>query len=204
MKADLFSDKVPGARGQPIGLRDMAKKKRPRKVVAFDQLMEKVVNSPDVVRPRKPRMQGKTTGLGLLEFCSRLFVWNEVVAQNKKLTNAGLASAILLEFGEQNKSLRKKLYEHGKYGVNYYRSLYNRGRCDNGIKPPYISFRYNEQGIACDYRTGKVPLTPKQKRYYQTKFGLSVAFFKKESASESKPLESLTNFPPPENHGGAE
>lgn len=142
--------------GKPkAGKRAPAKTKRPRSI---EKVMDHFVGRKDDPLFRRYQV-GKTTQLSLFEFLFALFEKNELLPANKRLTNEGLREALIFEFPN-----KKEDFLSGRYDVNYYRDLYNRGRTTpGGAMPKHVSFRYNAQGIAVDSRTGKQILTPEQK-----------------------------------------
>jgi hypothetical protein len=126
-------------------------------------------------RTRKPKFVGLRSKLGWEEFRYKLFESNEMAPRAKRLTNTGIEKCLIDEFGHHPSILKAV---RGQYGANYHRQLYNRGRLRN-LPPSQISFRYNEFGIAVDYRTGTKMLSPEDKekivRFYREQIRLKEA-----------------------------
>lgn len=95
---------------------------------------------------------GKTTGLGIGEFVSALFVANEQGSTGRKLTDAEIRVAILNEYPDRPSS--KKLAE-GKITVGTWRSYYNSGRLTGGKIPKIKSRRWTVDGKVANRYTGR-------------------------------------------------
>lgn len=119
------------------------------------------------VKQRRSRYQGLRSKMGWEEYRFKVFEANEQASRAKKLTNAALEKMFIDEFGHYPQILRG--FQSGKFAVNYHRLLYNIGRLRNS-PPPQISFRYNEFGMAVDFRTGTKLLTPSDKEIIIKKY----------------------------------
>ena len=130
----------------------------------------KIKRTPDAPRRDRyaPKVEGKTSGLGIMLFWATLFELNEKLPKQKKMTDEEIKRQVLEEFpiDEVREVTRKALSKLGAVGekgektVNYYRGLYNIGRCTKGIVPTVKSYRYGEDGEQVNARTGK-PLKDK-------------------------------------------
>ena len=133
----------------------VAAKKRSAKVSAanLDKLLD-IKNTPDAPRKTWHRTHGKKTGLGIMAFWATLFEGNEILPKGKKMTNAEIERQVRLEFPHE-KTLLENL-DSGRQSVNYYRHLYNKGRMNRpkGTPPETLSYRYNDEGVLVDTRSG--------------------------------------------------
>lgn len=105
------------------------------------------------------KVKGSRFGLGLTAFLRQLFEINEKLPAHNKMTNAELERQVLTECGHVESTALS--FQSRRMTVNKYRHKHNTGKL---IVPYYtplpLSFRYNLQGQAVDYRTGKRKLTP--------------------------------------------
>jgi|TARA_R110000824_G_scaffold229932_3_gene417540 hypothetical protein len=123
-------------------------------VAQLDKLLN-IQKTPDPPRKAWYRTHGKRTGLGIMAFWATLFEGNELLPKSKKMTNAEIERQVRSEFPHEQTLLEN--LDSGRQSVNYYRHLYNKGRMSKpkGTPPQHISFRYNEEGLVIDTRTGK-------------------------------------------------
>lgn len=106
-----------------------------------------------------PMTRGIQSNLGICSFWCTLFLANEGLRKSEKMTDAEIKRQVLKEFprhqqpSRTRESLRK--LEEGIVTVNYYRSLYNKGRLTRGIVPKHQSRRYGDSGNLVHPKTGK-------------------------------------------------
>jgi hypothetical protein len=104
--------------------------------------------------PYTPKILGKRTQLGICKFFALLFILNEKLPRQRKMTDEEIKRQALIEFPNA-KSIAK--LRDGQQTVNYHRDMYNRGRytaeeawrfgppSEENIDLP-LSYRYNSTG----------------------------------------------------------
>jgi len=144
-------------------------RKKKQKKVGFDLSALPDIQVPDPPT-RNVKNPGRTSGLGMHEFIGELLLANERCPIHSRRTNAALLATILYEYNDDQELEAKFTDTQHPYTVNYFRHLFNIGRLTRGERPPALSYRYNENGVAVDTRTGKKPLTPEQRTKYKEKY----------------------------------
>lgn len=173
----------------------MAKKRRkpregkhPKRVKNMMKLYTSITDA-----RRLPRAVGKYAKLGLFQFLVEIFENNEQVSRENKLTNEAIKTLILDEYPDR-KTLQDG-FKTGKYTVNYYRDLYNRGRLfpgpRRGTPPTRVSYRYNELGLVVDIRSGTRVLTPTERAEYARKFFGIHSALKAKQESPDEPTSEI-------------
>lgn len=151
----------------------MAAKKRitPTKKSGYpiETLMDRARATPTPPKKaRKARVRGKYSKLGFFQTFSLIFEKNELLPSEKRLTDEQITQLILEEFPHK-KGLKKSIF--GRENVQYWRLLYNKGVMTHGQRPPKVSFRYNEQGLAVSHaRKGCKILTATERRDWVRKY----------------------------------
>ena len=170
-----------GYRGsdQPKTLRQFASKIKPQRT------------------PDKPsaiaKTRGRVTNLGICRFLHNLFVLNETLPKENKMTNEELRRQLFREFPDYLKEKHREYLVRQKASdrplpdpsaVNYYRYLYNIGRLCRGEDTPYCSFRYDIDGEKVSTRSGDKRLDAVGIRSYLESFG-----FTQEGSARARPYK---------------
>ena len=91
------------------------KRKPSSKTKSFTEFAKKIKpqKTPDIP-PQIQKTKGKVTGLGLMQFLYNLFLLNERLPKNSKMTNEEIHRQVVREFPEYMASRIKKLDEKVK------------------------------------------------------------------------------------------
>lgn len=164
----------------------------PKSVATVFEVAKQVTPAP---AKSKSRDIGKYMKLGFMQTWAKVFEQNETTEPEKRLTDPQIKELMLKEFPTK-KGFKTKF---SKYGVNYYRLLYNKGWMTLGEFPAHPSFRYNEQGNAVDLRTGRRVLTPLDRKLLFKRTHERYQRSKKPHAKQ--PATSASNPPASDNAG---
>lgn len=119
---------------------------------------------PDPPRRSSRKSHGRLTGLGVREYWHFLFELNETLPRKKKMNEEGILFQLEQEFPDRPQATRR--IHSGEIRLGFYRYLYNSGRlCPKKGKPHLRSYRYNEDGLRINGKSGTVlPDNMQQKR----------------------------------------